>query len=157
MSHDPKYYNWLYSIDGSANPGRCLVLNELPFASPMSAISFVTKAFPEMTPEEHPINADSERASEIASHSQHELEYILKMLEEMVEDLKKDAEREEKHAAECGNSNLFDRVQQSLYEEYARDKRNQAVGVTQALIAIRTRKMELSTMAGKGRYSDWRI
>lgn len=155
--HDPKYYEWLYSINGTANPGHCLVLNELPFMTPLAAITFVAGNFPEMDPKQRPIVSDPARCSDIASHSQHEVEYLITQLEKIVEDLKSEAESYSRESEKYSQNNLFSKVQRDLNEEYARDKRNQAIGILQAISRLRSRKVELSSLAGKGRYSDWRL
>lgn len=155
MSNDPKYYKWLYSINGNANPGKCLVLNELPFTTPLAAIAFVTENFPEILPDERPIVSDPVRISDIAAHSQHEVEYLLVELDKMVNDLKKSADRDQKAADQCNGNDLLSEAQREVRMGYARDKMQQAVGVLQAISRLRSRKMELMTLAGKGRYSEW--
>lgn len=157
MSKDPKYYKWLYSINGNANPGKCLVLNELPFATPLAAIAFVTEYFPEMTPEERPIVSDPQRGSDIATHSQHEVEYLWTELSKIVDDLKNSAEKAEKTAKQCDGNDLLSQAQREVAMGCARDKLQQAVGVLQAMSRLKSRQMELMTLAGKGRYSDWRL
>lgn len=154
---DYKYYEWLYSIDGTANPGRCLVLNELPFATPLAAITFVNRNFPEISPDEKPIVSDAQRSSDIAMHSQHELEYLLTELDHMVDDLKHEADRYDEEAKNCNGNDLLSEAQREVRQEYARGKLQQAIGILQAISRLRTRKMELMTLAGKGRYSDWRL
>lgn len=157
MSKDPKYYKWLYSINGNANPGKCLVLNELPFTTPLEAIAFITKNFPEMTPEERPIVSDPQRISDIAMHSQHEVEYLLTELQTMVDDLRNSAQKAEETAKQCDGNDLLSQAQREVGMGYARDKLQQAIGILQAMSRLRGRKMELMTLAGKGRYSDWRL
>ena len=151
------FYDWLYSIDGTANPRFCLVLNELPFFEPGPAIAFVSRNFPEMTVNERPVTADRDRCSEIARHSQHEVEYLITALERIADDLKAEAEKYETEAVGFDGPDLLSRTGREVNLEYAREKRNQAVGVMQAVLRLRSRLVELMRLAGKGRCSDWRI
>lgn len=157
MSFDPKYYEWLYSIDGTANPGHCLILNEVPVATPLDGIAFVIKNFPEMTPAEHPIIKDDQRVSDIAAHSQHEVEYLIKLIEGIRDDLKKQSEKHSANAEAIDGSDLMSHVTRELEKDYANDCMHEASGVTQVLMRLRVRLAELNTLAGLGRYSDWRI
>lgn len=157
MSNDPKYYEWLYSIDGTANPGHCLILNEVPVLTPLEAIVFVRKNFPEMTPAEHPIIKDDQRISDIAAHSQHEVEYLIKLLEEIRDDLKRQSEQYDIAAKKIEPRDVMSQVAKELQEQYGINKAYEASGVTQALMRLHSRLAELNTLAGRGRYSDWRI
>lgn len=157
MSNDPKYYEWLYSINGTANPGHCLILNEVPVITPLEGITFVTKHFPEMTPDEHPIIKDDQRASDIAMHSQHEVEYLITLLEGIRDDLKKQSDKHGDAAEAVEGNDLMAQVTRELEKQYANDCAHEAIGITQALMRLRNRLAELNTLAGLGRYSDWRI
>lgn len=156
MSKDPKYYEWLYSIDGTANPGHCLVLNELPMMTPLAAITFVKSHFPEMTPKERPIVADRERASQIAQHSQHEVEYLITQLQ-MLNDATSAAADAHQAQAEGRADDLLGKVGKEIHLQDARDLRCQSIGIMMAISALRSRHMELASLAGPGRYSDWRL
>ncbi len=150
-------YEWLYSINGTANPSRCLVMNELPFMTPSPAIAFVTERFPEIAPKDKPISQNVERCSDIARHSQHEVEYLITQLEGIAEDLKKQAERYDAEADRAVGRDLMTEVGRQVSRQYAQDRRNQAIGVMQAVMRLRSRHTELVSLAGPGQYSDWRI
>lgn len=153
-------YDWLMSIgNGNANPMKVVALNRIPFYAASPAIAFVTKYFPEMTIDHHPIEQNPEMAQKIARVSQYEVEYLVKELETVYEELEA---LTDKWKAKCNEMekkkrpSLMDDVKLEVARDRLKEYANQTVGVGQAISRVRTRLYELQALAGK-QVSEWRI
>lgn len=153
-------YDWLYSIEkNNVNVNRVVALNRLPFFNTTSAIAFVTKHFPGMTPEHKPIIHDPDMAQKIARISQYEVEYLIKELENVHDQLKALSDKEEtkyKKLEEKPRKSLMDDVSMATTRERMMEYAHQSIGVNQAIMRLRSRMYELQALAGK-QASEWRI
>ena len=141
------YYEWMHTLDGTANPqGPVVLMRYIPFNRASDAVKYWMEKHPESQPCKGLIECDPKRAKELAILYQYEVSYLLEIVTRMLDETREKASAKWEEA-EKQPDDLLGRAHRTLMREDACRLGGEATGLSNVWQFLHARAYELQRIA----------